>query len=106
MLVCKDIVKDYCSGADTVHALKSVSLSFRDHEFVSILGPSGCGKSTILNILAGLIEDYSGQLFVDDERIKGVSSHFAYMPQNDLLLEWRTILDNVCYMVKSIMINL
>lgn len=46
MLVCKDIVKDYCSGADTVHALKSVSLSFRDHEFVSILGQSGCGKTT------------------------------------------------------------
>ena len=43
-----------------------------------------------------LPEEWSGQLFVDDERIKGVRSHFAYMPQNDLLLEWRTILDNVC----------
>ena len=81
------------SGKEILH---DISFSIQEGEFVSILGPSGCGKSTILNILAGLIEDYSGQLFVDDERIKGVSSHFAYMPQNDLLLEWRTILDNVC----------
>ena len=81
------------SGKEILH---DISFSIQEGEFVSILGPSGCGKSTILNILAGLIEDYSGQLFVDDERIKGVRSHFAYMPQNDLLLEWRTILDNVC----------
>ena len=72
------------SGKEILH---DISFSIQEGEFVSILGPSGCGKSTILNILAGLIEDYSGQLFVDDERIKGVSSHFAYMPQNDLLLE-------------------
>ena len=81
------------SGKEILH---DISFSIQEGEFVSILGTSGCGKSTILNILAGLIEDYSGQLFVDDERIKGVRSHFAYMPQNDLLLEWRTILDNVC----------
>ena len=76
--------------------LNDISFSIQEGEFVSILGPSGCGKSTILNVLAGLIEDYSGSVFVDDEPITGISSHFAYMPQSDLLLEWRTILDNVC----------
>ncbi len=60
-------------GKEILHDI-SFSMIQIEGEFVSILGPSGCGKSIILNVLAGLIEDYSGQLFVDDERIKGVSS--------------------------------
>lgn len=48
MLQCKNIMKDYVSGDEIVHALKGVSLSFREHEFVSILGQSGCGKTTFL----------------------------------------------------------
>lgn len=75
--------------------LHDISFGVRDREFVTILGPSGCGKSTILNILAGIISDYEGRVLVDGEVIRGMSGHFAYMPQNDLLLEWRTILDNV-----------
>lgn len=75
--------------------LNDISFSIQEGEFVSILGPSGCGKSPILYI-GWIIEDYSGSVFVDDEPITGISSHFAYMPQSDLLLEWRTILDNVC----------
>ena len=81
------------SGKEILH---DISFSIQEREFVSILGPSGCGKSTILNVLAGLLEDYSGHVFVDEDPVNGVSSHFAYMPQNDLLLEWRTILDSVC----------
>jgi len=48
-----DIKKSYHSG-EIVHALKGVSLAFRQSEFVSILGPSGCGKTTLLNIIGGL----------------------------------------------------
>lgn len=44
MLQCKNIIKDYVSGDEIVHALKGVSLSFREHEFVSILGQSGVVK--------------------------------------------------------------
>lgn len=75
--------------------LNDLSFSVAEKEFVTILGPSGCGKSTILNILAGVITDFSGNVEVDGQPVKGVSDHFAYMPQDDLLLEWRTILDNV-----------
>lgn len=76
--------------------LKDVSFELADGEFVSILGPSGCGKSTCLNLLAGLLQPESGSIRLDGKRIEGGSSKFAYMPQNDLLLPWRTILDNVC----------
>ncbi|WP_305151228.1 ABC transporter ATP-binding protein [uncultured Dubosiella sp.] len=75
--------------------LDNLSFEVREREFVSILGPSGCGKSTILNVLAGVLPDYDGCVEVDGEPVFGVSRHFAYMPQNDLLLEWKTILDNV-----------
>lgn len=75
--------------------LNDLSFGIKEQEFVTILGPSGCGKSTILNILAGLIDDYSGTIKVDGQKIQGVSEHFAYMPQDDLLLEWRTIVENV-----------
>lgn len=76
--------------------LRDLSFSVRDGEFVSILGPSGCGKSTLLNVLAGILEPKSGQILIDGKEIHGISGHFAYMPQNDLLFPWRTILDNVC----------
>ena len=51
MLKLKNITKDYLAGDDIVHALKDISLSFRDREFVAILGPSGCGKTTLLNLI-------------------------------------------------------
>ena len=54
MLELKQIVKDYVSGNETVHALRGITLSFRKSEFVSILGQSGCGKTTLLNIIGGL----------------------------------------------------
>lgn len=65
MLQCKNIMKDYVSGDEIVHALKGVSLSFREHEFVSILGQSGCGKTTFLNIIGGLDHYTSGDLIIN-----------------------------------------
>lgn len=76
--------------------LRNLSFHVQAGEFVSILGPSGCGKSTLLNILAGNLPPQSGSVFLDGVKINGICSQFAYMPQNDLLLPWRTILDNVC----------
>lgn len=76
--------------------LSDVSLDVAEGAFVSILGPSGCGKSTLLNILAGLLPLEEGAFYVDDAPVSGASEHFAYMPQEDLLLPWKTIMDNVC----------
>ena len=56
MLKLQRIVKDYQAGDTTVHALRGVSLQFRESEFVAILGHSGCGKTTMLNIIGGLDE--------------------------------------------------
>lgn len=76
--------------------LKDVRFHVAEGEFISILGSSGCGKSTLLNIMAGVIEIQNGKILVDAKEIHGVSDHFAYMPQNDLLFPWLSIMDNVC----------
>ena len=68
MLELKNIVKDYIVGGEPVHALKGVSLAFRESEFVSVLGPSGCGKTTLLNIIGGLDHYTGGELFIDGVR--------------------------------------
>ena len=76
--------------------LEDISFGVAEGEFVSLLGPSGCGKSTVLKLLTGILSPERGRILVDGEEIRGLSSHFAYMPQNDLLFPWKTILDNVC----------
>lgn len=73
MLQCKNIIKDYVSGDEIVHALKGVSLSFREHEFVSILGQSGCGKTTFLNIIGGLDHYTLGDLIINGKSTKDYS---------------------------------
>ncbi len=70
MLQLKNIVKDYGKDENVVHALKGVSLNFRESEFVAILGQSGCGKTTLLNIVGGLDRYTSGDLIIDDVSTK------------------------------------
>lgn len=65
MLKLTSISKDYKVGDNIFPALKNITISFRENEFVSILGPSGSGKTTLLNILGGLDHYSSGKLEVD-----------------------------------------
>nr|WP_315024833.1 ABC transporter ATP-binding protein [uncultured Aminipila sp.] len=89
-------VKDVSCSFQGETILQKMNMEAEEGEFVSILGPSGCGKSTLLNIMAGILKADSGQVFIDDTLINGISQHFAYMPQQDLLFPWKSILDNVC----------
>lgn len=81
---------------DNKKLFENLDFSIKEGEFVSLLGPSGCGKSTILKLLTGVIQAETGRITVDVQPVTGLSEHFAYMPQNDLLFPWKTILDNVC----------
>ena len=81
--------------------LAEVDLAVEPGEFVSIIGPSGCGKSTLLNIIAGLDQPDSGTVLLDDgldgQEQAGLRERLGrvgYMQQKDLLLPWRTVLDN------------
>jgi len=81
-------------------AVQDVKFTVRDREVVSLIGPSGCGKSTLLNIGAGLTAPSEGAAFVDGERVEGPNAHVAFMLQKDLLLPWRTVIENVMFGVE------
>jgi ABC-type nitrate/sulfonate/bicarbonate transport system ATPase subunit len=101
-LTVEGVVKRYASGrgggGDSVVALAGVDLSVGAGEFVSIVGPSGCGKSTLFDVVAGLAEPTAGRVVLDGEPAQSAASllgRVGYMPQKDLLMPWRSVLDNV-----------
>ena len=83
------------TGGQTFTALAPVDLSVPAGRFVSLIGPSGCGKSTIFNIIAGLQAPTTGRVLIDEQDSTGYIGQVGYMLQKDLLLPWRTVLDNV-----------
>lgn len=85
----------YQSPDGQVEALRDVSFSLAQGEFVSLVGPSGCGKSTLLSVIAGLEQPSGGRALVDGEAVTGPSPKIGYMPQKDQLFPWRTIWANV-----------
>ncbi len=95
-LEIKNVSAEY-SGKQII---TNVNFSVADGEFVSILGESGSGKSTLLKVISGILPAARGEIFVDDEKVTKISKHFAYMPQDDLLLPWWNIMQNVCLAAK------
>ena len=97
ILEVKGIGKRYQNKDGEVQALKKVNFRVKPGEFVSIIGPSGCGKSTLLSIIAGLEEKSEGEIYIQNEKVTGVSPKIGYMLQRDCLLEWRTIFSNALF---------
>ena len=104
MIKITDIVKDYTAGDSVVHALKGITLTFRENEFVSILGPSGCGKTTLLNVLGGLdrytsgdieINGKSTKLFRDKDWDSYRNHYIGFVFQSYNLIPHLTVLENV-----------
>jgi ABC-type nitrate/sulfonate/bicarbonate transport system ATPase subunit len=94
-LTCEGLAKTFPGREGAVAALDGVDLEVGDNEFVSIVGPSGCGKSTLFNILAGLLAPTGGRIELDGRQARALLGRVGYMPQKDLLMPWRTVLDNV-----------
>lgn len=78
-----------------LEVLRDLSLHADPGEFVTILGPSGSGKSTLFSILTGSQQATSGDVLVEGEPLHQRGSDFAYMPQQDALLPWRRVMDNL-----------
>ncbi|SFI85893.1 ABC-type nitrate/sulfonate/bicarbonate transport system, ATPase component [Paenibacillus sp. UNC496MF] len=89
------VSKIFRKNGKDVTALQETSLGIERGRFVSIIGPSGCGKSTLFNIIAGLVPPSTGRVLADGANIVGKTGHVGYMLQKDMLLPWRTILDNI-----------
>ncbi len=82
-------------NSEGTQALRPIDMALRDGEFVSIVGPSGCGKSTLFNIIAGLIPPSTGHVYMDGRDVTGKTGLVGYMLQKDLLLPWKSVLENV-----------
>ncbi len=104
MLTLRDVRKEYGEGESAVAALRGVTVSFRENEFVAILGPSGCGKTTLLNIIGGLDHYTSGDLVIrgvstklyrdaDWDAYRNHSVGFVFQSYN--LIPHQTVLSNV-----------
>jgi len=94
-LEVQSVAMTFSAGENGVDALAPVSFALDEGSFVSVIGPSGCGKSTLFNIIAGLQPPSAGTVAIDGEDATGTIGRVGYMLQKDLLLPWRTVLDNV-----------
>ncbi len=104
MLKLSEITKEYKVASGTVHALKGVSLAFRENEFVCVLGPSGCGKTTLLNIIGGLDHYTTGDLVIQGRSTKHFrdrdwdvyrNHRIGFIFQSYNLIPHQTVLGNV-----------
>ena len=84
----------FTTPGGTFRALAPLNLSIESGRFVSLVGPSGCGKSTLFNVIAGLLQPTEGRVLIDGHDATGTIGRVGYMLQKDLLLPWRTVLDN------------
>jgi len=80
---------------DVFVALAGVNLHVARGEFLTLLGPSGCGKSTVLNLVAGFSPATRGAVHCDGRPVNGLNRALGYITQDDNLLPWRTLLENV-----------
>jgi len=76
-------------------AIRNIELTIAAGEFITLVGPSGCGKSTLLNLIAGLVPPSEGAVYYRGSRVEGINRRVGYMTQQDHLLPWRTIGDNI-----------
>ncbi|WP_422033956.1 ABC transporter ATP-binding protein [Reyranella sp.] len=94
-ITIEKVSKTYETRSGPIRALETVDLTIREKEFVSIVGPSGCGKSTLLMLLSGLVGHSTGSITIGGTKVNAPYTDIGIVFQQDVLLEWRTILQNV-----------
>jgi NitT/TauT family transport system ATP-binding protein len=96
-LSIKNVVKQFHTRNGITTALNGVSLDIKENEFICVVGPSGCGKSTLLNMIAGLSEPTSGEIFCDGKKVEGTGVERGVVFQQYALFPWLTVKRNVMF---------
>jgi NitT/TauT family transport system ATP-binding protein len=91
----RDVAKRFRVDGRWNGAVEGVNLDVREGEIVTLVGPSGCGKSTLLNMTAGMFAPNDGQVLYRGEALVGLNHRVGYMTQQDYLLPWRNVYDNI-----------
>lgn len=95
ILRVEQVRQSYQTEKGETVALENIDFSMNKGDFFSMVGPSGCGKSTLLSIIAGTLAPTGGRVLIRGKAVTGPNPHIGYMLQQDNLLEWRTIRQNV-----------
>ena len=91
----KGVGKVFWSQRGDVEALRGIDLQIRTGEFLSVVGPSGCGKSTMLKCVGGLEPITGGDVLINGAPVDGPPDSLGIVFQRDVLLDWRSVMDNV-----------
>jgi NitT/TauT family transport system ATP-binding protein len=96
-IICGGVRKIYGAGSEAYEAVRSVSFSVAQSEFVALLGPSGCGKSTMLMMIAGLESITQGTIIARGRPVTKPRTEIGIMFQDPTLLPWKSAIDNVLF---------
>jgi NitT/TauT family transport system ATP-binding protein len=89
--------KSYQTADGPVDALSAISFEVRPTEFISVIGPSGCGKTTLFNIIGGLLDDFVGDVLIDDQSVRANRGSVGMVFQEESTFPWRTTLENIAF---------
>jgi NitT/TauT family transport system ATP-binding protein len=95
LIEIKGVTHAYRTASGPLPVLDNLTLSIPEGEFAAVVGPSGCGKSTLTRLVAGLMKPDQGEVWLHGQIVKSPRKTVGMAFQNPVLLEWRTILDNV-----------
>ena len=98
----RNVSKGFGSGESRTEVLSDINLEIEQGEFVAIVGYSGSGKSTLMNLLAGLVQPDTGEVWVDGEIVDGPSAERGLVFQNYSLLPWLNVGENVAVAVDQV----
>ena len=87
-------VKNIIKGYNELKVLEDISIDFPKNKTICILGPSGCGKTTLLNIISGIIKEYSGKII-------GFEDDISFVFQEDRLIPWKNVSSNIEFVLKN-----
>ena len=97
LIVARDLTVRYRKLRDKTElvALRDIDLEIGKGEFVTVVGPSGCGKTTFINVVAGIVEPFKGEVLVNGRPVEGPGSDRTMVFQDYALMPWRTVESNV-----------
>lgn len=95
LIEIKGVTHAYRTKAGPLPVLEDLNVSVPEGEFAAVVGPSGCGKSTLTRLIAGLMKPDRGEVWLHGERVTSPRRTVGMAFQNPVLLEWRTIIENV-----------
>lgn len=95
MIELKGVTHAYRTKAGPLPVLDDLTLAIPENSFCAVVGPSGCGKSTLTRLVSGLMKPNSGEVWLHDQKVTSPRPTVGMAFQNPVLLEWRTILQNI-----------